>query len=71
MWDDAPLTWRTLVRYALERLGRKATLASIYEVLGETPKARRNPHWRERIRATLQLSAEFRPVSRGVWELVA
>lgn len=68
-WAD--VTWRTLVRYALERLGRKATLASIYEMLADTPKARRNPHWRERIRATLQLCSDFRPVARGVWELVA
>lgn len=68
-WVDA--TWRTLVRYALERLGKKATLASIYEVLADTPKARKNQHWRERIRATLQTSPDFEPLGGGVWRLAA
>lgn len=68
-WEK--VTWKALVRGALEKLGRKATLSSLYSALEQSPKARKNTHWRERIRATLQESPDFHPEGAGVWRLAA
>lgn len=65
-------TWRDLVQAALGDLGGEASLARLYDSLSETDHAARNPHWREKIRQTLQLCDEFEPVPgpRGHWRLV-
>lgn len=65
-------TWRDLVQAALEELGGEAPLAQLYDSLSGTLHAARNPHWREKIRQTLQLCDEFEPIPgpRGHWRLV-
>ena len=63
-------TWRDLVQAALGDLGGEASLAQLYDALGGTGRAARNPHWREKIRQTLQRYAEFQSVSLGRWHLV-
>lgn len=62
-------TWRAVVHAALLSLGGQASLEAIYErVFQEAPeKVRGNPHWREKVRQTLQ--RHFRPLERGVWGL--
>jgi len=62
-------TWRDLVQGALQELGGKARLSDIYDVLKDTKKAKQNQNWQAKIRQTLQLNGNFKPVERGVWAL--
>jgi len=63
------MTWRDLIQGALEFLGNQANLSSIYEVIKDSKKARRNQHWKEKVRQTLQKHKNFESISRGVWRL--
>lgn len=63
------ITWRDLVQGALESLGGKAELSSIYEVIQSAEKTKANPHWQAKVRQTLQLGKEFVSSSRGIWGL--
>lgn len=63
------MTWRDLIQGALEYLGNQAELNSIYEIISESKKARKNTHWKEKVRQTLQLHKNFVSVDRGVWKL--
>lgn len=62
-------TWRAVVHAALLALGGEADLEAIYgRVFLEAPeKVRANPHWREKVRQTLQ--RHFEPRERGRWAL--
>lgn len=50
-------------------LSGKASLAEIYNLLQDTDKAKKNPHFKEKIRQILQLHKEFTSIGRGVWSL--
>ncbi|MDQ0255566.1 hypothetical protein J2S74_002948 [Evansella vedderi] len=63
------VTWRDLVQASLEELGGSATLENLYAVIDGTAKAKKNNFWREKVRQTLQIGKEFKPVSRGHWTL--
>lgn len=63
------MTWRDLIQGALEWLGGRADLSSIYEVIKDSKKAQKNQHWKEKVRQTLQIHDNFRLVKRGIWEL--
>jgi hypothetical protein len=67
--DSLKITWRDLLQASLEELGGTATLERLYAALENTAKAKQNPHWKEKIRQTLQINSEFTNVSRGVWKL--
>ena len=51
--DDASLTWHHLIRMTLESIGGQCTLTELYERLSTHPKAKKNSHYKERIRATI------------------
>lgn len=63
------ITWRDLIQGALEWLGGQANLQEIYNVIEGSKKTITNNHWKEKIRQTLQLHSNFKPVSRGIWRL--
>jgi len=63
------VTWRDLIQASLEEIGGTATLEQLYNKLVSTAKAKQNPHWKEKIRQTLQINGEFSNVTRGVWKL--
>lgn len=63
------MTWRDLIQGALEYLGGESSLKEIYEVLQDSKKAKKNQHWKEKIRQTLQIHENFENVSRGIWKL--
>lgn len=63
------LTWRDATQAALEELGGVASLQDIYNLLEHTEKARKNKHWKEKVRQTLQIYSDFYSVKRGVWAL--
>ncbi|MCY7969603.1 hypothetical protein MOB49_21460 [Bacillus haynesii] len=63
------ITWRDLIQMALESLGGAASLKDLYQIIEGTKKAAKNNHWKEKIRQTLQLHDNFKPISRGKWRL--
>lgn len=51
--DDVTITWSTLVRNVVERMGGEATLKDIYRALKDHPKTSKNNNYEARIRATI------------------
>lgn len=51
--DITALTWHHLIRMTLESVGGKCTLTELYERLKDHPKAKKNNHYKDRIRATI------------------
>lgn len=68
---DAPqLTWLHLVRSVLEELHGCCDLQQLYARLQNHPKAKANPHWKERIRATVyENPQEFQRTNNGCYKL--
>ena len=51
--DDVTLTWHHLIRMTMERMGGKAKLSDLGDMLEKHPKAKKNENYRARIRATI------------------
>nr|WP_173026399.1 hypothetical protein [Aeromonas sp. Ne-1]AKO69690.1 DNA modification methylase [Aeromonas sp. Ne-1] len=62
-------TWRDLIQGALEYLGGQADLTSIYNLIKDSKKTKKNQNWKEKVRQTLQINTNFSPVERGIWKL--
>ena len=65
-------TWKNIVKLALVQSGGQCDLAGLYRAIERAASDRvaNNPHWREKIRQTLNSNPGlFRPVERGVWAL--
>jgi hypothetical protein len=60
-------TWREALSDWLRSRHGPVALADLYRAFAEHPKARQNPHWREKIRQTLQIGG-FERVGRGQWQ---
>ena len=60
-------TWRDVVHSALEALGGHSTLDKLYAEIEGHAKCNDNPHWKEKIRQTLQRCVDFINTSRGEW----
>jgi len=68
--DILALTWHHLIRMTMESIGGRGALKDLYALLKEHPKAKKNPHYQERIRATLyEHPDEYIPVSKGYFRL--
>lgn len=65
-----PGTWREVLLELMRRRRGPVALADLYRALASHPKARANPHWREKARQVLQ-RGPFRRVARGQWEACA
>lgn len=63
------MTWRSLVRISLMKLGGFASLADIYEMVRKEAgeKIASNQNWMAKIRQVLQI--HFESVQRGVWAI--
>ncbi|QAY80158.1 class I SAM-dependent methyltransferase [Sphingosinicella sp. BN140058] len=61
-----PGTWRETVSLALQSLGGQASLKAIYDAIA--PERQTSPHWRPKIRQTLQRGG-FRALGEGRWAL--
>ena len=64
-------TWRDVVKAVMEHLGEKASLPEIYKEISGYEKAKQNPHWKEKVRQTLQITPCFSSSERGIWKLRA
>lgn len=51
--DASSLTWNHLIRMTMESCGGTATLTDLYAMLAKHPKAQKNQHYKERVRATI------------------
>ena len=63
-------TWKNIVKLALVQAGGRSDLDKLYRVIEQSASERvqSNPHWREKIRQTLNRNpGMFRSVERGVW----
>lgn len=69
--DIQASTWRDVVASVLERSGRALTLEQIYSEIDGHKKTQTNPHWKEKIRQTLQTNPIFTNVNRGVWAMAS
>ena len=65
MRDALNTTWRDTVHSVLEHYGRSMTLNELYEELASHKKAQANPHWKDKIRQTVQDTRYFRRTARG------
>lgn len=63
-------SWRDVLLAILEERGC-LTLAQLYECMEGSRKAANNPHWKEKIRQTLQNGKYFRRETRGTYNKAA
>ena len=68
--DLSALTWHHLIRMTLEDAGGKLSLAELYKRLEHHPKAKKNNHYRERIRASIyEHKGQYIPCGEGSYRL--
>ena len=63
-------SWRDLVWSVIEENGGQMNLQELYDALQDCEKAKANPHWREKIRQTVQNVKRFIRTERGTYALV-
>lgn len=63
--------WRSVIKQALISLGGQSSLQDLYQkVEREAPeRMKQNKNWQAKVRQVLQMSGDFKPVERGVWQL--
>ena len=64
-------SWRDLVYSVVQEAGGKISLQELYQELKDSAKARRNPHWQEKVRQTLQDGRRFVRTDRGTYAVAA
>ena len=67
----ADQSWRDLVFSVIENNGGTMSLQELYDALKDSSKARKNPHWQEKIRQTVQDISRFTRTGRGCYSLAA
>lgn len=70
MRDSIQTTWRDVLASIMEDCG-EMTLADIYKKMEGHRKCSNNPHWKEKIRQTLQKYDDFSSSRRGIWYIAA
>lgn len=62
-------SWRDLVYSVIQEKGRQMSLQELYEALKDSAKAKKNPHWQEKIRQTVQNIRHFTRTQKGCYSL--
>ena len=62
-------SWRDLVYSVIEENGGKMSLQELYDALKDSAKAKRNEHWQEKIRQTVQNIKAFIRTERGCYAI--
>ena len=62
-------SWRDLVFSVIQDNGGKMSLQELYDALKDSAKAKRNPHWQEKVRQTVQNIRHFIRTERGCYAL--
>lgn len=69
MRSFADQSWRDLVYSTIEENGGTMSLQELYDALKDSAKAKRNQHWQEKIRQTVQNIQSFIRTERGCYAL--
>lgn len=69
MRDCLSATWRDVIAAIFEDENRAMKTEEIYAAVDGHKKCEANPHWKEKIRQTLQRYPDFKNVSVGVWKM--
>ena len=67
-------SWRDVLYETMQEVfkGGEVTLPELYEKIEGFSRAKTNPHWKEKVRQTLQMHPSlFHNKARGVWQLTA
>lgn len=64
-------SWRDLIMGVLQENGGQMTLDEVYDAVKDSNKAGRNPHWKEKVRQTLQDVRRFTRTARGCYTVAA
>lgn len=64
------ISWYTVVRNAMERLGGEANLQDLYREIEGHKKTETNNYWRDKVRQVVQTYQDFQRIERGVYRLV-
>lgn len=67
MRDSKNSTWRDTVLAVLQHYGKEMSLQELYEELAPHRKAKANPHWKDKVRQTVQDARYFKRTSRGCY----
>ena len=67
--NSATASWRDIIHAILEN--GQAGLEDIYRQMEDTPKAKANPHWKEKIRQTVQDTRYFTRVAAATYAVAA
>lgn len=62
-------SWRDLVYSVIQENGGQMSLGELYDALKDSSKAKRNQHWQEKIRQTVQNITLFKRTERGCYAL--
>lgn len=60
-------SWRDLVYAVVQENGGRMSLEELYDALKDSAKSKMNPHWREKIRQTVQNAKYFTRTERGAY----
>ena len=62
-------SWRDLVYAVIQENGGRMSLQELYDALKDTAKAKKNAHWQEKVRQTVQNIKNFIRTERGCYAL--
>lgn len=68
--DSTSATWKDVVYAVMHKFKEDTSLEKIYHEIESYRKCQSNPHWKEKVRQTLQ-SGPFVSTKRGVWATAA
>ena len=66
--DSKDSSWKDVVYAVMTKL-RKCSLDEIYREIEGHKKCNSNPHWKEKVRQTLQKHPKVQNIERGVWAI--
>ena len=64
-------SWRDLIYSVIEQNGGTMSLQELYDALKDSAKAKRNAHWQEKVRQTVQNIKSFVRTERGTYALLS
>ena len=67
MRDSKNSTWRDTLLAVLQHYVKEMSLQELYEELAPHRKAKANPHWKDKVRQTVQDARYFKRTSRGCY----
>lgn len=64
-------SWRDLVYSVIQDNGGRMSLQELYDAIKDSSKAKKNPHWQEKVRQTVQNIKRFVRTERGCYALAS